>query len=305
MEIALNRKSSVPVREQIRTQLELRIVDGTLRGGERLPSVRALARRLKVHANTVSSAYRDLDAAGYVTLRRGSGVFVRDHGPADPRDARGLDEMIRLTLRLALRKGHTPAEIRAAVQRWMAAEPPERLVVVDPVQESGELLVAELREGLGRPVSWLSPDALAQDPRALDGALAIVLPYHLEAFRRFAPGAAVQALHLEIGGDDRRAVMALPAGSMLLVVAHSPFMLPFAEVIFRSLRGDELLVEVRAEADARAWRRLAPAADLVFADALSSRKLGGLPARRLRIVRLVPDGELERLRAALDFIVPR
>ena len=47
----------------------------------------------------------------------------------------------------------------------------------------------------------------------------------------FDVGGLVQALHLEVSEDDRRAVMALPAGSVLLVVVHSTFMLPFAEVI--------------------------------------------------------------------------
>ena len=77
MEIVLNRRGGVPVREQIATQLQLQILGGNLAHGQRLPSVRALARRLRVHHNTVSAAYQDLQAAGHVQLKRGSGVFVR------------------------------------------------------------------------------------------------------------------------------------------------------------------------------------------------------------------------------------
>ena len=115
MEIVLNRRGGVPVREQIATQLQLKILGGELAHGQRLPSVRALARRLRVHHNTVSAAYQDLQAAGHVQLRRGSGVFVRRAGPTSLAEARGLDEMIRMALHTAFSKGFKGAEIRSAV----------------------------------------------------------------------------------------------------------------------------------------------------------------------------------------------
>src|ERR671916_570548 len=96
MDIVLNRRGGVPVREQIVTQLEMKILEGSLAEGQRLPSVRALSRRLDVHHNTVSAAYQDLEASGHVELHRGSGVFVRRAGVKTLADARGLDEIIRL-----------------------------------------------------------------------------------------------------------------------------------------------------------------------------------------------------------------
>ena len=80
MDIPLNRESGVPIRDQLVVYLEMRILDGTLKPGERLPSVRALARRLKIHSNTVSAAYKDLQSTGRVRLRTGSGVFVYEAG---------------------------------------------------------------------------------------------------------------------------------------------------------------------------------------------------------------------------------
>src|SRR5438874_3435518 len=153
LDIVLNRRGGVPIRDQLVTQLELKILDGTLAHGQKLPSVRALARRLKVHHNTVSAAYQDLEQAGHVDLRRGSGVFVRHAGATALPEAAGLDEMIRLALHAAFRKGFSGAEIRAAVERWLAAAPPDRVVVVDPSPQMGELLVHELREVLGIPAS--------------------------------------------------------------------------------------------------------------------------------------------------------
>ena len=95
MDIVLNRKGGVPLHDQLLAQLELRILGGSLAPGERLPSVRALARQLGLHANTVSAAYRELETAGHVQLKRGAGVFVRVGAPSTLEEARGLDEMAR------------------------------------------------------------------------------------------------------------------------------------------------------------------------------------------------------------------
>lgn len=304
-DIVLNRQGGVPVRDQLIAQLELRILSGALAPGQRLPSVRALARRLRLHPNTVSAAYRDLEAAGHVLLKRGSGVFVRSGGPCAPEQASRLDDLIRLAIQLAIRKGFDAAQIRRAVERWLAASPPDRIVVVDPAPELAELLVHELRQRLEVPVASCSLDDLARDRNLLSGALALVLPYHLEAIARLAPGAAVEAVHLQMSDEDRRSILELAPGSIVLAVSHAPTVLPFLTVLLKSLRGDELLVETRLLSQAREWRRVAPAADLVLADALSVQSLGrAVRPRRLREVRAIPPGMLARLREALTFVVP-
>ena len=184
MEIVLNRRGGVSVRDQLVTQLEMKILDGSLAAGQRLPSVRALARRLKIHHNTVSAAYQDLEAAGHVELQRGSGVFVRRAGIATLAEARGLDEMIRLALHFAFRQGFKGPEIRTAVERWLAASPPDRVLVVDPSMEMAELLAHEIRSVLSVPATPCTLDELAREPGRATGAMTVVLPYHLEAVRR-------------------------------------------------------------------------------------------------------------------------
>ena len=88
MELALNRRAGVPVRDQLVAHLEMQILSGHLLAGKRLPSVRALALRLKVHPNTVSAAYRTLQNVGLVERRQGSGFYVRSHAPRVLDDAR-------------------------------------------------------------------------------------------------------------------------------------------------------------------------------------------------------------------------
>jgi GntR family transcriptional regulator len=305
MDIQLHRESGVPIRDQLVTQFEVRILDGTLAPGQRLPSVRALARRLKVHANTISAAYQDLKSAGHVSLKKGSGVYVRDAGSWAPQDARGLDEMIRLTLHLALRKGFSAAEIRAAVERWMQAAPPDRVVVVDPVPEMAAILVHELKSRLRTPVLSCSLDDVAKDPDRLRGGLTLVLPYHVEALRALAPAVALRILYLELSAEDSKAVRALPAGSIVLVVTSSPTLPPFAEVLFKGLRGDEILLETRLVGQTREWRRLMKAADAMVADVVAAAALRKAGARRVREVRLVPEAMIVKLQDALLLVTPR
>ena len=305
MDIVLNRRGGVPVKDQLVAQLELKILGGSFVPGERLPSVRALARRLEVHANTVSAAYQDLESAGHVELRRGAGVFVRRGAPAALPEARGLDEMIRLALSAAFRQGHSGVEIKAAVERWLKAAPPERVVVVDPSPEMAELVAHEVRSVLPIPVAGCGLLDLARKPGLLSGALALTLPYHATAVARHVPGAAVQVIHLEFPQKDREAVRELPPGSTILVVSHSPTVLPFASVLLRTLRGDEVLVETRLAKSPKEWRRLVPAADLVFADALAVGAVKKARPRRLREFRVLTQPALGRLRDVLSAVVPR
>lgn len=305
MDIVLNRRGGVPVRDQIVTQLEMKILEGSLAPGQRLPSVRALARRLKVHHNTVSAAYQDLEASGHVELQRGAGVFVRRAGATTLTDARGLDEMIRFALRNAYRQGFATPEIRSAVERWLAAVPPDRVLVVDPSREMADLLGHEIRSVLAVPVTTCSLEDLTRDPTQAAGALTVVLPYHLEAVRAVAPGVAVEVVTLEVSTADRQAIEAVPPGSIVLVVSHSPTVLPFASVFLRSLRGDEVLTETRLLGAPREWKRLVKAADLVLADALSVEAVRKAAPRRLREVRVVPAAALALLRQAMTAVVPK
>jgi DNA-binding transcriptional regulator YhcF (GntR family) len=305
MDIVLNRSGGVAVRDQIMAQLELKILAGEFTHGQRLPSVRSLARRLKVHHNTVSAAYQDLEAAGHVELKKGAGVFVRRARPSALGDARGLDEMIRMALHAAFHKGYTGPEIRAAVERWLAAAPPDRILVVDPSREMGELLVHEIGEGLSVAASAISLEELSRDPAAAAGALALSLPYHVDSIRALAPGAALEEVTLEVSQEHRKAILALPAGSIVLVVSHSPTVLPFASVYIRSLRGDEVHVEARLLGASREWKRLVSAADLVFADSLSAEAVRRTGHRRVREVRVVAPSSLERLKGALRVVTPR
>jgi DNA-binding transcriptional regulator YhcF (GntR family) len=299
MDFVLKRKGGVPLHDQLLAQLELRILSGVLAPGQRLPSVRALARRLGLHANTVSSAYRALEAAGHVELRRGAGVYVRAGSPAALEDARGLDEMIRLALSAAFRKGHSGGEIRTAVERWLRAAPPERVVIVDPRRETLELIAHEIRTTIGVPATGCTLEELEREPGLAAGALLVALPYHVSKVLRAAPGTPVETIRVEGSDEDQKAVLSVPVGGTILLVSASPIVLQIAQGVIGGLRGDELLVEARLVTRRADWRRLLPAADLVIADALSAGMVREARPRRLRELRLLGSADLATVRKAL------
>src|ERR687883_700682 len=100
MRLWLSKNSEVPLREQLVAQIVLGIVSDDLKPGQRLPSTRELARRHRIHSNTVSAAYRDLAGRGWVEFRRGSGVYVRPLEEGAALDAGlELDQLIAAFLR--------------------------------------------------------------------------------------------------------------------------------------------------------------------------------------------------------------
>jgi DNA-binding transcriptional regulator YhcF (GntR family) len=112
-------RSDVPPSRQIVEAFLDRLASGALVAGDRLPSVRALAEEALVNPNTVGKAYRDLEAAGAVEGRNGSGVFVTEEGPARARALRRTETLaaFRRAAREALRAGHAAEALRAALAR--------------------------------------------------------------------------------------------------------------------------------------------------------------------------------------------
>lgn len=84
MRFWLSRHSEVPIRDQLVTQIVLGILSNDLQPGQRLPSTRELARRFRIHANTVSAAYKQLEQERWVELRHGSGIYVHRSKPRTP-----------------------------------------------------------------------------------------------------------------------------------------------------------------------------------------------------------------------------
>jgi GntR family transcriptional regulator len=80
VQIHISTHDGVPVYLQIVNQVKYLVAAGRLEAGQELPSVRALAEQLVVNPNTVARAYLELERAGVVMKRHGSGTYVSEEG---------------------------------------------------------------------------------------------------------------------------------------------------------------------------------------------------------------------------------
>ena len=82
MDIILSNSSGKPIYEQIADQVREQILSGALRPGDALPSIRLLAKELRISVITTKRAYEDLERDGFILTQQGRGSFVADQNPA-------------------------------------------------------------------------------------------------------------------------------------------------------------------------------------------------------------------------------
>jgi GntR family transcriptional regulator len=101
-----------PIYVQIGDEVRRSVLRGGLRPGDAVPSVRGLARRLRVNPNTVQQAYRELEREGLLDTQRGRGSFIAA-GAAPEAEVRErvVREVAEAALREAARAGLTAEEL--------------------------------------------------------------------------------------------------------------------------------------------------------------------------------------------------
>jgi GntR family transcriptional regulator len=132
MLLRLDPRSGQPIFEQIAFGVKNAVARGELNPGDRLPSVRELAKELAINPNTVARAYDALEAGGVIVRRQGSGCFVAERTASlvEAERVRRLDELLERALTEAFHLGFEPAEVLARVeahleQRGAAVRAPE------------------------------------------------------------------------------------------------------------------------------------------------------------------------------------
>ena len=97
MEIYIDNKSGAPIYDQIYTQIKNQILSGALQEDQALPSIRNLAKDLRISVITTKRAFDDLEKDGFIRSVQGKGSFV---APADP-ELLKEEQLKRLESRLA------------------------------------------------------------------------------------------------------------------------------------------------------------------------------------------------------------
>jgi len=301
MRLWVSKNSDVPLREQLVRQIMLGVVSDDLKPGQRLPSTRELARRFRIHSNTVSAAYRDLERAGWLEVRKGSGVYVRQLGrdPSEaPLDSRlELDRLIGAFLTLARGQGHTLADVQARLKHFLSLEPPDHFLVVEPDEGLREILMAEIAEATSFRVEGCGYEECA-DPARLAGGAVVALYSKAEEARRALPADA-QPVFLNIRSipESLAGEKVPPPDALVSVVSRWPKFLEWARVFIIAAGVESDALDLR---DARepGWERGLRSSAHVIADALTARRLP--PGLNARVYRVVADSSLEELRAYVE-----
>jgi DNA-binding transcriptional regulator YhcF (GntR family) len=291
--IWISRHSSIPVREQLSAQILFGILSRRLGPAERLPSVRDLARRIKVHPNTVSAAYQDLAARGWVKRKAGSGVFVCDiehRGKGD-----GIDTFVHAWIEEGLSRGFSLEALSAALDKagneCRAQGEPRRLLVVHPDRDLARILAAEIQEAVGCTVAHAGMEDALQVPE-FDSFLLLTTTSGAGAVSQLRPGGH-QLIPLK-SIEELLAGLGRPASPVLIgIVSRSEAILKWASLLIPALgiTGSDL---IQRNPEQPKWRLGLGACDLIVADLLAAREL----PKNIRpiVLRLVPDSFLREAR---------
>ena len=300
MRLWLSKNSEVPLREQLVRQIMLGVVSDDLKPGQRLPSTRELARRFRIHSNTVSAAYRELERRGWLEFRKGSGVYVRplgEDGTAAVAARLGLDQLISTFLAVARAQGFSLAEVQGRVKHWLELQPPDHFLIAESDEGLRDILVAEIREATGFRVRGASLAECAREG-ATAGAAVVALYNRAEEVRAaLPPGSTLILLHTRSVPGSLQGERAPSPEEIVSVVSRWPQFLEWARVVLVAAGLDPEALNFR-DAREEGWAAGLRSSALVITDALTQQEL---PAGcRARVFRVIADSSLDELRAYVE-----
>ena len=117
MDIILRNTGEKPIYEQITDQIKAQILSGTLRAGDALPSMRLLAKELRISVITTKRAYEELEREGFLTTVPGKGCFVAGQNPEFLRETqlKQVEELLAHAVDAARLCGISSAELHEII----------------------------------------------------------------------------------------------------------------------------------------------------------------------------------------------
>ena len=124
MEIYISNTSGVPIYAQITEQIRAKILSGELKEGEMLPSIRLLAKDLRISVITTKRAYEELEREGFLYTLPGKGSFVAAQNPEIHREEalRQVEQHLQNAIDAARRGGIEPEEVRETLNVLLEGE---------------------------------------------------------------------------------------------------------------------------------------------------------------------------------------
>lgn len=298
MQLWLARGSDVTIREQLVTQVVLGILSEDLAAGQRLPSTRELARRFRLHPNTISAGYRQLERERWVEFRHGSGVYVGERKPESaPSTALALDQLIARLFATARELGAPLATVRSRLRQWLELQPPDHFLLIEPDEDLRRILLVEIAQAVTFPVESCS---LPECPTSPDGAIPVVLPNRTAAVRQALPdGTDVLTLQVRSVPTSLAGWLPAPSGTLIGIASAWPNFLKLARTILQAagFHPDALVFR-----DARKtnWQRGLQQTAAVVCDSVTATLLPA--ACRAIPFPLLSESSIAELRRYVEFI---
>ena len=257
----IQQESDIPASTQLYNQICFAIAARHYPPGHRLPSTRQLAMQTGLHRNTISKVYRQLETDGVVEAMAGSGIYVRDQ--QKPREIKtqqqfrnrgvtDLDREVRKCVDGMLNAGCTLQQTRELLTReidWRL-RCGARVLVSTPREDIGAsmLIAEELKPCLDVPVEVVPMEELESVLESSCNGTVVTSRYFLLPVEELAKKHSVRAVAVDLNDFRQELGMMkeLRTGSCVGLVSISPGILRAAEVIFHSMRGNELLLMTAA-----------------------------------------------------------
>jgi|SRR5688572_17801165 len=298
MRLWLSKSSEVPIRVQLEAQIILGILSNDLEAGERLPSTRELARRYKIHSNTVSATYRQLAEKGWVDFRKGSGVYVRERESERAHVGNlPLDRLISFFLDLGSDKGLSLREIQSRLKHWLSLPPPDHFLVIEPKLELREIIMAEIEEATGVRVTGAGPDECAS-AELLRGAAPVAMFSQAEVVHAALPrDTYLITLRSRSVSESLRGEKPPRADALIAIISSWPEFLNWSHTMLVAAGVDPNALSIR-DAREKGWERGLGSTTLVITDSLVARQLPEGCASR--VFKVVSDSSVAELRAHVE-----
>lgn len=113
MDIIISNSSEKPIYEQITGQIKNMIMSGRLKEGDPLPSMRVLAKELRISVITTKRAYENLERDGFIVTMVGKGSFVKaaDTSLVREEQLKRIEELLSKVIQIAQQSGIEKAEV--------------------------------------------------------------------------------------------------------------------------------------------------------------------------------------------------
>lgn len=297
MQLWFARDSKVSIREQLVTQIILGILSDDLAPGQRLPSTRELARRFRLHPNTVSSAYQHLQKDQWVEFRRGSGVYVGRKKPkAALSSAIQLDELIAALFRSARELNAPLSELRSHLRHWLELQPPDHFLLIEPNEELRKIVALEMQQAVTFPVRDCGVEECAG---LLEAAIPVVLANRTKTVQQVLPDRELLTLQFRSVPASLAAWLPAPSSALVGIASSWPDFVKLARtmLIAAGFHPDALLLR---DARKTGWQRGLKETAAVICDSSTASLLKDV--RRVIPFPLLSESALTELRRQQEFI---